>query len=96
MEPSAEASALEVALTALDMRHASPQAAYDLASDLLTTRSEADEARVVALWASAVALRELNDLGGSEERLESAIELGERLGLTDRVDGARAARSSTC
>jgi len=74
-------SLLDIALSALDNRHASPQDAFDRASNLIASQVRSDEVTVVALWALGHAAREMNDLAAAERHLTRASELANELGL---------------
>lgn len=74
-------SSLDRALRALAARHDSPQQAFDLASDLIASQTQTDEATVVATWALGHAAREMNDLAAAEVHLLHASALATKLGL---------------
>jgi len=78
-------AALEAAFAALRSRQDSPSASLDAARRILDSDDISGLARLVALWAQALAERELNRLPDAELHLRAAIAVGEELADRARV-----------
>ncbi len=82
---------LEHARRAVALRQKDPHEAAAMAEAVLGSESCSPRARVVALVAKALAVRELNDLAAAEELHDQAIAVGTEHGLVDEVARARSA-----
>ena len=76
---------LAAAFAALQSRHDSPAESLEAARAILDGAAISEPARLVALWAQALAERELNQLADAEDHLRAAITVGESLDDRPRV-----------